>query len=383
MSKKNHYDTLGVNKTADLAEIKKAYRKMAMKYHPDRNPGNKEAEEMFKKIASAYEVLSDEKKRAQYDTHGHENYENMQSGGGAQHGNMDDIFRNFGDMFGGADFGDFFNQGSSQNRRKKNGPTPQRGHDLSQDMTITLKEAYLGAKKEVSYYHAFPCAECNHQGVKNKADMVTCSQCKGAGQVRYQQGFFAVSQECQPCKGQGFVIKNPCAACKGQSRKQELERFSVNIPQGIFDGAELRISQKGDAGIYGGPTGDLFLKIKIIPDKKFTRVENDLICNLILTYPQLVLGCQVEIENIDETKIAIKVPKGCPVDEKIIVAGKGFMKLKGFGTGNLIVITQCHIPKKLTADQKETLNSFAEKLGTDVTDRQDGFISSIFKKFLG
>ncbi|HSW76637.1 MAG TPA: molecular chaperone DnaJ [Candidatus Saccharimonadales bacterium] len=384
MSKKNFYDILGVSKTADLAEIKKAYRKLAMKYHPDRNPGNKEAEEMFKEAAAAYEVLSDEKKRAQYDQFGHDGYKNMQSGGGggAHYQNMEDIFKNFGDIFGGADFGDIFGQGAAA-RRKKSGPTPQRGHDLAQEVSITLKEAYLGTKKEISYYHAFACTQCNHQGFKNKSDVVTCSQCKGTGQVRYQQGFFAVSQPCSVCHGQGYIIKNPCPSCKGQSRKQELERFTVNIPQGIFNGAELRIAQKGDAGIFGGPSGDLYLRIKVMPDKKFHREDNDLVSNLMLTYPQLVLGCQIEIENIDGTKIAIKVPKGCPVGEKIIVAGKGFTKLKGYGTGNLVIIMQCHIPKKLTADQKESLDIFAQKLGTDVHDRQDGFISSIFKKFLG
>lgn len=380
MSKRNYYEVLGVEKNATLEDIKKAYRKLAMKYHPDRNQGNKDAEEMFKEAAEAYEVLSDDKKRTTYDQYGHAGYQNMQGGGG-QHANMDDIFRNFGDIFGGVDFGDIFGQGSAQ-RRKKTGPTPQRGHDVINDVTITLQEAYLGVKKEVAYYHAFACSECNHQGYKNKTDVVTCSQCKGAGQVRYQQGFFAVAQACHACQGQGFTIKNPCPSCKGQSRKQEYERFTVTIPAGIFDGAELRVAGKGDAGIYGGASGDLYLKIKVAQDKRFIREENDLVCTLMLTYPQLVLGCQVEIEHIDGSKITIKVPKGCPVGEKILVPGKGFSKLKGIGTGNLVVITQCHIPKKLTSEQKDALDIFATKLGNN-TDQQDGFISSIFKKFLG
>lgn len=383
MSKKNYYDILGVNKTATLDEIKKAYRKLAMKHHPDRNPGNAEAEELFKQAAQAYEVLSDEKKRATYDQYGHENYQNMGQGGPQM--DMNDIFKHFGDMFGGGggdiNFDDLFGQRSA--RRKKTGPTPQRGHDVVQEVTITLKEAYLGSKHEIAYYHAFACKDCNHQGFKNKTDLETCSQCKGAGQVRYQQGFFAVSQACYACQGQGFVIKNPCSSCKGQSRKQEFERFTVNIPAGIFDGAELRIAQKGDAGVYGGTSGDLYLKIKITQDKKFQRQENDLVCHLMLTYPQLVLGCQMEIENIDGTKIAIKVAKGCAVGEKITVAGKGFAKLKGYGTGNLVIITQCHIPKKLTPLQKEAIDLVAERLGTDTADSQDGFITSFFKKFLG
>lgn len=381
MSKQNYYDTLGVSKTATIDEIKKAYRKLAMKYHPDRNPGNKEAEEAFKQAAEAYEVLSDDAKRKAYDQYGHSGYQNMNQGGA--HMNMDDIFQHFGDIFGGGgiNFDDMFQQKAG--RRKKTGPTPQRGHDVIHEITISLKDAYLGAKQEISYYHAFACKDCDHQGFKNKTDMQACAQCKGAGQIRYQQGFFAVSQPCYACQGQGFTIKNPCTGCKGQSRKQEFERFSVNIPAGIFNGAELRITQKGDAGLYGGTAGDLYIKVKVTPDKKFQRQDDDLICHLMLTYPQLVLGCQMEIENIDNSKLSIKIPKGCNVGEKITIAGKGFSKLKGYGTGNLIIITQCHIPKKLTTEQKEALDILSVKLGTDVSENNDGFISSIFKKFLG
>lgn len=379
MSKQNYYDILGVAKTASLDDIKKAYRKLAMKYHPDRNPGNKEAEESFKNAAEAYEVLGDEKKRAAYDQYGHSGYQQMNQGG--PHMDMDDIFKHFGDMFGGGiNFEDIFQQKS---RRKKTGPAAQRGHDIVHEITITLQEAYLGTKKEIAYYHAFDCKDCNHQGFKNKTDLETCSKCKGAGQVRYQQGFFAVSQPCGACHGQGFIIKNPCSGCKGQSRKQEFERFTVNVPAGIFDGAELRIAGKGDAGMYGGQSGDLFIKIKVGTNKKFERMQDDLVCNLMLTYPQLVLGCQIEIENIDGTKIAIKIPKGCAVGEKITIPGKGFPKLKGYGTGNLVIITQCHIPKKLNEKQKVAIDLIAEQFGADINDSQDGFITSFFKKFLG
>jgi len=378
MSKRDYYETLEVSRDASTSELKKAFKKKAMKFHPDRNPDNPQAAEKFKEAAEAYEVLSDQQKRAQYDQFGHAGYQNMH--GGAHHMNMDDIFKNFGDIFGGFDFGDIFGQGQ---RRKKSGPTPQKGHDLVQEFSISLKEAYLGTTKEISYYHAFACSECNHQGYKNKADVVVCSTCKGSGQVRFQQGFFAISQACSTCQGQGYSIKNPCTFCKGQSRKQEFERIEVKIPKGIFDGAELRMTGKGDAGVFGGPSGDLFIKIRVIPDKTFKRVDNDLVCNLILTYPQLVLGSQVEIEHIDGTKLTIKVPKGCPVGEKLIIPGKGFEKIRGYGTGNLVIITQCHIPKKLTGEQKGLLQQYSDKLGTNVSDDKDGFISSLFKKFLG
>lgn len=381
MSKKDFYEILGVSKTAELADIKKAYRQLAMKYHPDRNPGNKEAEEKFKEAAEAYEVLSDQQKRAKYDQFGHAGYQNMHSGGGHHDMNMDDIFKNFGDVFGGFDFGDIFGQGPS--KKRKSGPTPQRGHDLVQEITITLKEAYLGVTKEISYYHAFACADCSHQGYKNKADIQSCSTCKGAGQVRYQQGFFAISQACSACQGQGYTIKNPCAGCKGQSRKQQFERFELKIPKGIFDGAELRVAGRGDAGVFGGPNGDLFVRIKVSPDQGFKRVDNDLVCTLMLTYPQLVLGSQVEIEHIDGSKIALKIPKGCASGEKLVIAGKGFEKIRSSGTGNLIIITQCHIPKKLTSEEKDLLQKYSDALGTDVSDSKDGFITSFFKKFLG
>ena len=376
MSKKDYYEILGVDKSSDISEIKKSYRKLALKYHPDRNPGDKQSEEKFKEAAEAYETLSNKEKRQQYDQFGHSGYQNMHNGGGGGHHgmNMDDIFNNFGDVFGSM-FG-----GSQQKRQS--GLAPQRGHELYKEVTLTLKEAYLGTKKDISYYHFFACEPCKNQGVKNKKDVVTCQKCQGAGQIRYQQGFFAYAQECGSCQGQGFEIKNPCTDCKGQSRKQEYENFTVTIPKGIYNGAELRIAGKGDAGVYGGPAGDLFLRIKVTPSKQFQRDDNDLICTIMLTYPQLVFGSQVDIENIDGTKETIKIPKGCTVGEKIIIPGKGFSKIRGNGTGNLIVITQCHIPKKLNDLSKELLRNYSEIIGTDPKDKE-GFISSFFKKFLG
>ena len=306
----------------------------------------------------------------------------MNNGGGGHHDmNMDDILKNFGDIFGGFDFGDMFGQGSP--RKRKSGPTPQRGHDLAQEITLTLKESYLGVAKEISYYHAFACSDCNAQGYKNKSSIQTCSQCKGSGQIRYQQGFFAVSQACSACMGFGYEIKNPCASCKGQSRKQEFERFELKIPKGVFDGAELRIAGRGDAGVFGGPSGDLFIRIKVMQDKKFQRVDDDLVCTLMVTYPQLVFGSQVEIEHIDDSKISLKIPKGCNVYEKIIIAGRGFDKIRKSGSGNLVIIIQCHIPKKLTTEEKDLLQQYSNAIGTDVSDNKDGFITSLFKKFLG
>src|SRR3989339_728278 len=275
MSKKDFYKILGVEKTATTAELKKAYHKLALKYHPDRNPDNKEAEAKFKEAAAAYEVLSDTEKRQKYDQFGHAAYENMQQGGGGHsHG-------------GGMDF-DIFN-------------------DLFNNMF----------------------------------------------------------------NGQG-----------GQRSSRGHQPSGPAIPKGIFHNADVRVPGKGDAGVYGGPSGDLFLHIIIEADKRFHREDDNLVCSVMLTYPQLVFGCQINVELIDGTQESIKIPKACPVGEKIIVHGKGFAKLRGTGTGNLVIITQCQIPKKLNDQAKDLLKSYSESIGTE-TKSEDGFISSFFKKFLG
>ncbi len=375
MAKRDFYDVLGVARTATNEEIKAAYRKLALAYHPDRNPGNKEAEEKFKEAAEAYEVLSDAQKRKSYDQFGHAG---MAGAGGPGYGhgnmNMDDIFANFGDIFG-----DIF--GEQRRTRKKAGPEPRRGHDLHKDISISLKDSYTGTKQEIGYYHFETCDTCKGKGTKAGTKPQACATCKGMGQVHYSQGFFMYSQTCSSCGGQGFTIPSPCPSCNGQSRKQVYDKFSVTIPAGIFDGAELRIAGKGDAGIYGGSSGDLFLKVTVTPDAHFKRVADDLTCTVILTYPQLVFGSQVEIENIDGTKETIKVNKGCPVGERIIIAGKGFPKLRGSGRGNLVIITNCDIPKKLSEKAKELLAEYSKEIGTS-TQGNSG-IAGFFKKFLG
>lgn len=377
MNKKDYYQILGVAKTASADEIKSAYRKLALKYHPDRNPDNKEAEDKFKEAAEAYEVLSDVDKRRTYDQFGHDGVNNM--GGHGAHGgmNMDDIFESFGDIFGNV-----FGQ-QQQRRARRTGPQARRGHDLAKEVSITLKESFLGVKKEISYYHFFSCETCSGKGMKAGTSIQECATCKGAGQIQHRQGFFMYTQACHTCGEQGYTIPSPCTACSGQSRIQQYDKFNVTIPQGITDGSELRITGKGDAGVYGGKSGDLFIRIQILPDKKFSRSGNDLVCHLMLTYPQLVLGSQIEVESIDGTVETIKVPRGCAVDEKIIVPGKGFHKLKTTIRGNLVVIAQCHIPKKLSKEAKQALTEYSNLIGTDTSSDGGGFISGLFKKFLG
>ena len=374
--KQDFYETLGVSKTATQEEIKNAYRKLALKYHPDRNPGNKEAEEKFKAAAEAYQILSDPEKRKRYDQFGTADTGNM--GGFGQEMNMEDIFENFGDifetLFGGA--------GGRRKSSKATGPTARRGHDLNKEITITLKESYLGTKKDISYYRFVICETCAGKGAKPGTTTQVCPTCHGSGQQQYRQGFFAFSQPCPTCAGQGFIIPTPCTVCKGQTRVQKLDKFSITIPKGIFNNAELRVQGKGDDGVFGGQAGDLFVRIIVTPDKKFKRIDDDLTCSLMVTYPELVFGSQIEMELIDGSKEIIKIPKGSPVNHQIIIQGKGFAHLRGKGAGNLIITVQCHIPTKLTKEAKETLSKYSDLIGTNVTD-SDSSIVGFFKKFLG
>jgi len=375
MTKKDFYEILGVPRTASEQDIKAAYRKLALKYHPDRNPGNKEAEEKFKEAAEAYEILSNKEKRAQYDQFGHAG---PQMGGfGGQEMNMDDIFRNFGDIFEG--FGDIF--GFSQKKRSS-GPSARHGHDRQLSIAIPLKDAYTGTKIEVSYTRLVQCPTCKGTGVKAGTKTEECKKCRGAGEIHHQRGFFMYSQTCSACAGQGYTIPNPCPDCKGSARKQIYEKFSVKIPAGIYDGAELRISGKGDDGIHGGQSGSLFITINVAPDKQFKREGDNLVCTLLLSYPQLVLGAHVEVTAIDGSKEMIKIPKGCPSSNRLIIPGKGFSRVKGHGRGDWIIIAQCHIPQHLSKEAKDELKKYDELIGPNV-DEQQGFISSFFKKFIG
>lgn len=374
--KKDYYEILGVAKTATQEEIKAAYRKLALKYHPDRNPDNKEAEEKFKAAAEAYQVLSDMEKRKRYDQFG---TADMGAGQGfGQDMNMEDIFDNFGDIFE-----NLFGGGGRKKSSKNAGPQARKGHDLHKEVAISLKESFVGAKKDLKYYRFVTCQKCNGKGAQPGTSVQTCTTCQGTGQQFYRQGFFSFSQTCATCGGQGFTIPSPCTNCKGQTRVQFLDEFNVTIPQGIFDGADLRIPNKGDAGIFGGPAGDLFLRIHVTEDKKFKRIGDNLECTVMVTYQQLVFGSQIDIESIDGTKESIKIPKGSPVNYQVILPGKGFTQIRGKIRGNLVVTIQCHIPTKLSPEAKEVLKKYSELIGNDVTDGQTGTIAGFFKKFLG
>lgn len=381
MAKRDYYDVLGVSKTASNDEIKKAYRALAMKYHPDRNPNDKAAEEKFKEVQEAYDVISDEKKRSMYDQFGH-----AAGGQGAGYQDMGDAFGQFNEQFGDQ-FGDIFSTifggGGRGRRAKKAGPVPQRGLDVTKDITVTLEEAFSGVKKDITYYHFVPCAACNHQGMEKDSKMETCPTCQGTGQLHMGNGMIFVQVgACHACSGQGFTFKKPCKTCHGQSRVQKYDTIAVSIPKGIFNDATIRVGGAGDAGVFSGPSGDLLLHVSVLPHKRFKRVEDDIECTVSVTYPQLVFGAHMDIENIDGSKEAIKIPRGCPVGERIVIKGKGFHRLRSSGRGNLVITTTCHVPTELSSEAEETLRKYSEQIGTKI-DGQEGIISGFFKKFLG
>lgn len=369
MSKKDFYSILGVSKNVSAEELKKAYRKKAMEFHPDRNPGNKDAEAKFKEVAEAYEVLSDDKKRSQYDHLGHENYSEHASNGGfnnqSNYSDINDIFENFGDIFGGM-FG-----GGRERRKSKSASFGENGANLSMVVTLSLKEAFSGCSKEFSIYHFLSCKDCSGMGSEGGAKPSICNSCKGSGQTTVRSGFFAISQPCGACSGHGFIIQKRCKSCKGASRKQEHETIRVDFPKSVFHGAELRVVGKGDAGVFGGKSGDLFLRIQLSEDAVFKREGDDLVIGLLVDYPILVLGGKISVQSIDGSIEEIVVAAGSSIGKRISIPNKGFAKASGRGNGSFIIELGCTIPKKISEQAQNLLKEFAKEVGCNAGTNQN------------
>ena len=345
---RDYYEVLGISKSASDNEIKKAYRKLAMKYHPDRNPDDKEAEDSFKQATEAYEVLSDSQKRQIYDTYGHEGLKSR----GYQGPDFEDIFSSFGDIFG-----DIFGFGRADSRRSRQGP--MRGSDLRYDLAISFLDAVHGISKDIEIERPDTCWTCEGTGLRPGHKAETCQTCQGKGQVVRAQGFFRMSTTCPHCRGEGETIKDPCNDCDGAGLVKSKKKVSLKIPGGIDTGAKMRLRGNGEGGRKGGPAGDLYVIIHVEPHEFFQR-EGDLIyCRFPLPMDQAALGCKPEVPTIHGTK-KLSIPKGTQSGDIFKLKNEGVPHLRGDGQGDMIVEVKVVTPTKLTKKQKELLKQFAD-----------------------
>ena len=352
MAKRDYYDVLSVDKGASADQIKSAYRKQAVKYHPDKNKGDKAAEEKFKEASEAYHVLSNSERKQNYDNFGHAAFENG-GGGRGGFGNFD-FSNHFSDIFEDF-FGEGFGGGERKPRRSNN-----RGSDLRYDLSISLEEAYTGKKQDIKFSTSDKCDTCSGSGSKPGHDAGSCSMCGGYGQVRSNQGFFTVQQTCSQCSGSGEMITNPCRSCGGQGKKQVSKRLSVTIPKGVGDGTRIRLAGKGEAGSRGASNGDLYLFINVYSHDLFKRSDENLFFECPISIADAALGTSIEIPTIDGGKAKIKIPSGTQSGKQFRLKGKGMPYMRGSGTGDLYVQVNTEVPVSLNKEQKELLEKFRE-----------------------
>ncbi len=372
--KADFYETLGVAKSADEKDMKSAFRKLAMQFHPDKNPGNAAAEAKFKEINEAYETLRDPQKRAAYDRFGHAAFENGGGGGGfggGAGGGFADIFEDiFGDMMGGG-----------RNRRSSNGR--ERGADLRFNMEISLEEAYTGKTAQIRVPSSISCDVCSGIGAKPGTQPTQCGTCGGAGRVRASQGFFSVERACPTCNGRGTIIKDPCGKCSGQGRVNQERSLEVNIPAGIEDGTRIRLTAEGEAGSRGGPAGDLYIFISIKPHEFFQRDGADLYCKVPVSMTTAALGGQFEVATLDGTQTRVKVPEGTAYGKQFRLKGKGMPVLRQTAMGDLYIQIDIETPQNLSARQRELLEEFDSLSSKENSPQSSGFFSRMKEFFDG
>ena len=353
MGKRDYYDILGVSRGTSKEEIKKAYRKVALKYHPDRNPGNKEAEAKFKEASGAAEVLLNDEKRRSYDQFGHAGVD-AQGGGGFEQGDFADLGDIFGDLFG-----DIFGGGGRRRGRRSSGHP---GDDLQVTVSVEFSEAVFGVEKKVSINRHVSCDSCNGTGGQGGAAPVDCDMCGGMGQVRRQQGFFTVATTCSKCQGSGEMVRNPCSNCHGKGRKHKKVNLSVSIPSGIDSGQRLKLSGEGDAGLRGGGSGDLYVLVDVRPHDLFERDGFDIHCTVPVSFSQATLGAKLEVPTL-AGKVELALPEGTQSGRKMRLRDKGIRKLGGHGFGDQIITIQLETPTGLTERQREIFKELAESDG--------------------
>jgi molecular chaperone DnaJ len=372
VSKRDYYEVLGVGRDATEAQLKSAYRKLAVKYHPDKNPGDTQAEERFKEAAEAYAVLCDPQKRAAYDRYGHAGVSGVGAGGFDPNAfaGFEDIFGSLGDLFG---FGDMFG-----GRRRRGGP--QRGADLRYDLEISFEEAYAGTETTIQIPREETCDTCKGSGAAAGSAPETCGHCRGSGQLRFQQGFLTVARPCPTCNGSGKVIARPCQACRGAGRVGRERKITAKIPAGIATGQRLRLYGEGEHGTAGGPAGDLYVVVHVQEHPFFHREGDDLYCEMPIPFPTLALGgeIRVPIVNGEDT---IKVNPGTQPATRFKLRGKGMPNVSGRGHGDLFVIARVAVPKKLTKEQRRLLEELAATMAPEPVDAEgDGTDKPFFEK---
>ncbi len=361
--KRDYYEILGVQKNASEGDIKKAYRKMAMQHHPDRNPGNKEAEEKFKEAAEAYEVLRDPEKRSLYDAYGHEG---LKGAGFTGFRGFEDIFTSFGDIFE-----DFFGFGG----RRRERTYAQHGADLRYDLEISFMDAVKGKETEIEAEKYESCKTCSGSGAAPGTEPVICPLCRGTGQATRSQGFFHISTTCNQCHGSGRVIKNPCKECRGTGHVKRGKKLSVKIPPGVDTGSTLRLKGEGEEGIRGGPNGDLYVVLHVKEHEFFKRDEYNVICEIPISFSQAALGAEIDVPTLDGME-KLTIPRGTQTGKSFNLEGAGIPHIRGHGRGDQIVHVIVKTPVKLTKKQEELLRELAEISGDDVSSKK-GF----FKRF--
>ncbi|MEP6664142.1 MAG: molecular chaperone DnaJ [Verrucomicrobiota bacterium] len=360
MAKRDYYEVLGVKREADGDELKKAYRKLALKFHPDRNPGDKAAEESFKELSEAYEALSDPQTRAAYDQYGHAAFDPRRRGFGHGGGFHDptDIFR---EVFGGG--GNIFENLFGGERRDPNGP--QRGADLRYDLEIGFAEAALGCEKEISITKAATCDLCAGTGAEKGSAQKTCATCGGRGQVISSRGIFSIAQTCPRCEGRGKIVEKPCKVCHGAGRRDQTSKISLKIPAGVDTGTRLRSSGNGEAGVRGGGAGDLFVVLHVKAHEIFEREGDDLICEVPISFVQASLGAEIKVPTLTEDA-AIRIPAGTQPGTLFRVKGKGVKNVQGYGSGDLHVRINVEVPTRLNGAQRAKIEEFAQLCDEDV-----------------
>lgn len=377
MAKRDFYEVLGCQKGADDGALKSAYRKLAMQFHPDRNPGNEEAEHKFKEINEAYDTLKDPQRRAAYDRFGHAAFEN---GGGPRGGpgfgpefasSMSDIFEDI--------FGDFMGGGAG--RRGGGGAARMRGSDLRYNLEITLEESFEGRTVEIDVPTLATCETCDGAGAKPGTGTHTCRQCNGHGKVRAAQGFFTIERTCPVCQGRGQMMDQPCTDCGGQGRHQQNRKLSVDVPQGIEDGTRIRLANEGEAGVRGGPPGDLYIFVSIKPHQLFQRDGADLYARVPISMTTAALGGEFEVPTLDNARAKVKVPTGTQPGQRVRLKGKGMPVLRSKDVGDLYVQLDIETPQNLSRKQRELLEEFARLETGETSPTSDGFFDKLKKMF--